>query len=68
MKKVKITTEFITLGQFLKYVRIIENGSDTKRFIGSHKIFVNGEEETRRGRKLRTNDKIVVLGESFQIE
>ena len=27
MKEIKITTEYITLGQFLKFVGIIDNGS-----------------------------------------
>ena len=32
MKQVKITTEYITLGQFLKYINIIESGALAKNF------------------------------------
>ena len=31
--KVTITTEYITLGQFLKLARIIQNGGDAKIFL-----------------------------------
>ena len=50
--KVTITTEYITLGQFLKLSRIISNGGDAKIFLLTTPVYVNGELEQRRGRNL----------------
>lgn len=60
MKKIKIKTEYITLGQLLKFADVIPSGGYEKIFIQENSILVNGEEEKRRGRKLRSGDKIEV--------
>lgn len=52
MKSVKITSEFITLGQFLKFANIIDSGAMAKDYLKTTKIIVNEQEENRRGRKL----------------
>ena len=68
-KKILIHTDYITLGQLLKLARIVEEGGEAKAYLATHEIKVNGENENRRGRKLRVNDKIelpdltVVLGD-----
>ena len=67
MKKVTITTEYITLGQFLKFSNIISNGGDTKIFLLTTSVYVNGELEQRRGRKLRPSDIVKVSGQEYQI-
>ena len=58
--KIVITTEYITLGQFLKFTNIISNGGDAKVFLMTTSVYVNNELEQRRGRKLRVGDKILV--------
>ena len=69
MKKVSITTEYVTLGQFLKLADIISSGGQAKFFLEDIQVKVNGEVDQRRGRKLRDGDKIEVEGfEDFQIE
>lgn len=68
MKPVKITTEFITLGQLLKYLGIIASGHEAKEFLFSKKLLVNGENENRRGRKLHKGDQILIEGELYKIE
>lgn len=68
MQSVKITTEYIKLGQLLKLVHLISSGGEEKVFVLTHKILVNGESENRRGRKLYPNDKIVVDNHEFVIE
>ena len=60
MKKIVIETEFITLGQFLKVADIINTGGMAKWFLSEYEILVNGEVDQRRGRKLRSGDKIEV--------
>ncbi len=51
-KEVFINTEYIKLGQLLKYVGILSNGSDCKAFLEQNIVLVNGEKEDRRGRKI----------------
>lgn len=64
----KITTEFITLQQFLKMNDIISSGGEAKLFLRSNDVFVNGEKEDRRGRKLYPGDEVKVNGKSVRIE
>lgn len=52
---------FITLGQFLKYVGLIQTGGEAKYFLAEHEIFVNDEHENRRGKKLYEGDQIKIV-------
>lgn len=67
MQKVTITTEYITLGQFLKLTRIIANGGDAKIYLATTSVYVNGELEQRRGRKLKNQDIVKIASKEFQI-
>lgn len=62
MKEIGIETEFITLGQLLKMTDTISSGGMAKWFLSEHEVFVNGEPEDRRGRKLRPDDTISIPG------
>ena len=59
-KEVRISTEYITLGQFLKYVGIIDSGFLAKIFLSEHEVYVNGELDTRRGKKLYSGDHVLI--------
>ncbi|PTK55103.1 S4 domain-containing protein YaaA [Staphylococcus haemolyticus] len=48
----------ITLGQFLKTEGIIESGGQAKWFLQDVEVLINGERETRRGKKLANQDRI----------
>ncbi|WP_066366247.1 S4 domain-containing protein YaaA [Neobacillus fumarioli] len=61
-KKVKLDTEFITLGQFLKLADVIQTGGMAKWFLSEHEVWVNGEQDQRRGRKLHIGDKVEIAG------
>lgn len=63
MKDIEITTPFIKLGQFLKFANIAASGGDVKAYLYDGKVKVDGEVETRRGRKLYPSDKVEVEGE-----
>lgn len=65
--KIVITTEYITLGQFLKFTNIISNGGDAKVFLMTTSVYVNEELEQRRGRKLRVGDKVLVNNNEYII-
>ncbi|MDQ0201029.1 S4 domain-containing protein YaaA [Neobacillus ginsengisoli] len=60
--KIKVNTEFITLGQFLKLADVIQTGGMAKWFLSENDIFINGEQDQRRGRKLRAGDKVRIAG------
>ena len=51
--------EFIRLGQALKLVGAVENGAHAREVIADGEVSVNGEVETRRGRKLYPGDAVV---------
>lgn len=57
---VSIKTEYITLDAFLKWAGVVSTGGHAKALIASGEIQVNGEIESRRGRKLRPGDVIVI--------
>lgn len=67
MKEVKIETEFIKLDSFLKWSGEFSQGSDAKLFIQEGYVKVNGEVETRRGKKLYSGDVVEVNGETYKI-
>ncbi len=58
--EVYITSEYITLGQFLKFENIIESGGSVKYFLEEVPVYINGEQDNRRGRKLYPNDTISI--------
>lgn len=63
-----IKTEFIKLGQFLKFLNILSSGGDVKEFLLNQEVYVNGELENRRGRKLYPNDTILVNSIQYVIK
>lgn len=68
MEKVKITTEFIKLDQFLKWVGITNSGVEGKMMVQQGMVKVNGNTELQRGKKLRSGDQITVGKQSFELE
>ena len=67
MNQIEIRDEFIKLGQALKLAGIAESGVDAKIMIEEETIKVNGETETRRGRKLYDGDAVEARGMSFTV-
>lgn len=65
-KQFTIRTEFITLGQLLKAADIVSGGGEAKAMLAEGGIFIDGEEDNRRGRKLRGGE-VVVLRDGTQI-
>lgn len=68
IKEIKIDSEFITLGQFLKFADVISTGGEAKAFLSQNDVYINDELDVRRGRKLRSGDRITILGESYLIK
>ena len=65
--KIRETDEFIKLGQALKLAGTVSSGIEAKVLIADGEVTVNGETETRRGRKLRDGDTVSVRGTSFTV-
>ena len=57
----------ITLGQALKASNLVGSGGEAKVLIQGGEVRVNGEVETRRGRKLQKGD-VVEVGEDERLE
>ena len=60
MNEIKITTEFIKLDQLIKFSGLSYDGVEAKEMIKAGIVFVNGEKEERRGRKLYSGDEILI--------
>lgn len=67
MEKISINSEYITLGQFLKYVGIIDCGSYAKQFLLDNKVLINEEQDQRRGRKIYPGDVVKVLNKVYEV-
>ena len=64
---IKITSEYITLGQLLKMTDFIQSGGEAKFAVKSLALKVNQEQENRRGRKLYAGDVIEIEGSVFTL-
>lgn len=67
MEVIKLRSEFIKLGQALKAAGFVESGVDAKDVILEGLVEVNGEVETRRGKKLYDGDIVSFEGEKIKI-
>ncbi|MDW0111256.1 S4 domain-containing protein YaaA [Sporosarcina aquimarina] len=62
MEELRFNTEYVTLGQLLKMTNAISSGGMAKWFLSENIVYVNGEAEQRRGRKLYDGDVILLPG------
>jgi ribosome-associated protein len=53
---------YIELQQLLKRLDIVQSGGEVKIFLAETEIIVNGDYESRRGRKLYPGDILVIEG------
>lgn len=67
MESIVIRDDFIKLGQALKLAGVVESGVDAKICIQDGCVFVNGEIEYQRGKKLYPGDVIDFEDEQFVI-
>ena len=70
MQRIDVTIEedFITLGQLLKNVNLISSGGMAKWYLNEFSVFINKEEEQRRGRKLYPNDIIFFPNDDLEVK
>lgn len=65
--QIRETDDFIKLGQALKKAGLVGSGVEAKEVIQNGEVEVNGEVDTRRGRKLYDGDKVSFNGEELVI-
>ena len=68
METIKLREEYIKLGQALKAAGLVESGVEAKEVITEGLVTVNGETDTRRGKKLYAGDMVLFDGEEIRIE
>ncbi|KZL93015.1 S4 domain-containing protein YaaA [Clostridium magnum] len=67
MQEIKINTDIIKLDSFLKWSGAVSLGSEAKILIQDGQVKVNGEIETRRGKKLTKEDIVEFNGETYKV-
>lgn len=67
MKTIRIRDEFIKLGQAMKLAGLADEGIDAKIAIQNGEVTVNGETDTRRGRKLYEGDVFCFEGTEVKV-
>ena len=65
--KLREGEEYIKLGQALKAAGLVENGVEAKILIQDGQVQVNGETDTRRGRKLYEGDTFSFQGQTVTV-
>ncbi len=66
--KLRETDEFIRLGQALKAAGLVDTGSEAKIVVQEGEVLVNGEVDTRRGKKLYDGDEFTFRGKTVRVE
>ena len=59
--------EFIKLGQLLKKAGLVGSGVEAKIVIAEGEVTVNGEVDTRRGRKIYPGDEVSFSDETIKV-
>jgi ribosome-associated protein len=67
MEEVKIKTETIDLGQFLKWANLVSTGGAAKAVIKQEEVKVNGTVETQRAKTLTPGDIVEFNGQEYQV-
>ena len=66
--EIEIRDEYIKLGQAMKLAGLVSSGIEAKVVIQDGEVKVNGEVETRRGKKLYSGDKYEFNGELVTVK
>ena len=66
-RDVAIEGEMIRLGQLLKLSGLADSGGEARELVTEGVVRVNGEVETRRGRRLHRGDIVEVDGERVRV-
>ena len=68
MEEIILRDEFIKLGQAIKAAGFVDSGVEAKEVIQDGLVEVNGEVDTRRGRKLYEGDVVSFENQTIEIK
>lgn len=68
MQVIKIKDDNIKLGQLIKLAGLVDNGVEAKYAIQNSMVFVNGQIDTRRGKKIVPGDIVSFKNEEIKVE
>ena len=63
-----IKDDFIKLGQAMKLAGLVSMGAEAKEVIANGEVKVNGEVDTRRGKKLYPGDEFEFEGNKVKVK
>ena len=66
-RQYKLDSEYIELQNVLKVLSLVDSGAMAKNIIQDGLVTVNGEVDTRRGKKIRKGDIIELFDERIEI-
>ena len=66
--EIEIRDEYIKLGQAMKLAGLVSSGIEAKVIIQEGQVKVNGEVDTRRGKKLYSGDNFEYNGELVTVK
>lgn len=67
MEDVAIQTPTLRLDQFLKWANLAGSGGEAKLMIVQGMVYVNGEQEIRRGKTLIIGDIVELQGKKYRV-
>jgi len=68
MQQIEINREPIELFKILKFEGLVDSGAQAKQVIAEGLVSVNGEQETRKSRKMYDGDQISFAGQDFILQ
>jgi ribosome-associated protein len=66
--EIRFSGPYITVGQLLKKLDLVSSGGEAKAFLEEQPPKVNGEKESRRGRKLISGDKVQIGRQTYVLK
>lgn len=66
-EQIAIASDFIKLDSLLKLGNLVMSGGEAKQVIIDGQVRVNGQIESRRGRKLYPGDTVSYAGSSYEL-
>jgi ribosome-associated protein len=68
MQQIEINREPIELFKILKFEGLVDSGAHAKQVIAEGLVSVNGEQETRKSRKMYNGDQLSFAGQDFTLQ
>lgn len=67
MKELKISSEYITIGQLLKLNGYIVNGGEAKVFLAIEKVLLDGIRVSERGKKVYPGTVVTICEDKIRV-